>query len=54
MQESGVIVVDKFRHYLALLFVTRMNGPDRDGNKDEGRIGVNDMVYGGKETVWIG
>lgn len=54
MQESGVIVVDKFRHYLALLLVTRMNGPDRDGNKDEGRIGVYDMVYGDKETFWIG
>ena len=54
MQESGVIVVDKFRHYLALLLVTRMNGPDRDGNKDEGRVGVYDMVYGDKETFWIG
>ena len=54
MQESGVVVVDKFRHYLALLLVTRMNGPDRDGNKDEGRIGVYDMVYGDKETFWIG
>lgn len=46
MQESGVIVVDKSRHFLALLMVTRMNGPDRDGNKEEGRVGVYDMVYG--------
>lgn len=46
MQESGVIVVDKWRHFVALLLVTRMNGPDRDGNKDEGRVGVYDMVYG--------
>ena len=46
MQESGVVVVDKWRHYMALLLVTRMNGPDRDGNKDEGRVGVYDMVYG--------
>ena len=46
MQESGVVVVDKWRHFMALLLVTRMNGPDRDGNKDEGRIGVYDMVYG--------
>lgn len=45
-QESGVIVVDKWRHFMALLLVTRMNGPDRDGNKDEGRVGVYDMVYG--------
>ncbi|ETI20826.1 hypothetical protein G647_07168 [Cladophialophora carrionii CBS 160.54] len=54
MQESGVIVVDKWRHFIALLFVTRMNGPDRDGNKDEGRVGVYDMVYGDKETFWLG
>ncbi|RMZ90296.1 hypothetical protein DV736_g2474, partial [Chaetothyriales sp. CBS 134916] len=54
MQESGVVVVDKWRHFLALLLITRMNGPDRDGNKDEGRIGVYDMVYGDKETFWIG
>jgi hypothetical protein len=46
MQESGVVVVDKWRHFIALLFVTRMNGPDRDGNKEEGRVGVYDMVYG--------
>ncbi|KAK4987275.1 hypothetical protein LTR66_007642 [Elasticomyces elasticus] len=54
MQESGCLVVDKWKHFIALLFVTRMNGPDRDGNKDEGRIGVYDMVYGDKETFWIG
>ncbi|KAL6244160.1 hypothetical protein RBB50_009030 [Rhinocladiella similis] len=54
MQESGVIVVDKWRHFMALLLVTRMNGPDRDGNKDEGRVGVYDMVYGDKETFWLG
>jgi hypothetical protein len=45
-QESGVVVVDKWRHFMAMLLVTRMNGPDRDGNKDEGRVGVYDMVYG--------
>ena len=46
MQESGVVVVDKWKHLVALLMVTRMNGPDRDGNEGEGRIGVYDMVYG--------
>jgi alpha 1,3-mannosyltransferase len=45
-QESGVIVVDKWKHFVALLLVSRMNGPDRDGNKDEGKIGIYDMVYG--------
>ncbi|KAJ5278576.1 hypothetical protein N7478_003948 [Penicillium angulare] len=53
MQESGVVVVDKWRHFCALLMVTRMNGPDRDGNKKEGRIGVYDMVFGDKETFWL-
>lgn len=45
-QESGVIVVDKYRHFIALMLVTRMNGPDRDGNKNEGKVGVYDLVYG--------
>ncbi|ROW10524.1 hypothetical protein VMCG_02137 [Cytospora schulzeri] len=67
-QESGVIVVDKYRHFMALLFTTRMNGADRDGNEEEGRVGVYDMVYvlhlipfhmlirdaGDKETFWLG
>ena len=45
-QESGVVVVDKWKHFIAMLLVTRMNGPDRDGNKDAGITGVYDMVYG--------
>ncbi|RMD42672.1 hypothetical protein DV735_g2424, partial [Chaetothyriales sp. CBS 134920] len=52
MQESGVVVVDKWRHFIALMLVTRMNGPDRDGGN--GKIGVYQMVYGDKETFWIG
>ncbi|KAF9892063.1 hypothetical protein FE257_002469 [Aspergillus nanangensis] len=54
MQESGVVVVDKWKHFVALLLVTRMNGPDRDGNAAEGKVGVYDMVYGDKETFWLG
>ncbi|PLN79941.1 mannosyltransferase putative-domain-containing protein [Aspergillus taichungensis] len=54
MQESGVVVVDKWVHYVALLLVARMNGPDRDGNAAAGRVGVYDMVYGDKETFWLG
>jgi hypothetical protein len=46
MQESGVVVVDKWKHLVALLMVTRMNGPDRDGNEEEGIVGVYDLVYG--------
>ncbi|PYH76744.1 putative alpha-1,3-mannosyltransferase [Aspergillus uvarum CBS 121591] len=53
MQESGVVVVDKWRHFSAMLLVTRLNGPDRDGNKDEGRPGIYDMVLGDKETFWL-
>lgn len=51
MQESGVIVVDKWKHFVALLMVTRLNGPDRNGNKAEGKVGVYDMVYG--KLIWI-
>ncbi|KZL66549.1 alpha-1,3-mannosyltransferase [Colletotrichum tofieldiae] len=53
-QESGVIVVDKSRHFIPILLVTRMNGPDRDGDKDAGKVGVYDLVYGDKETFWLG
>lgn len=45
-QESGVMVVDTYKHFMAMMFVCRMNGPDRDGNAVEGKIGVYDMVYG--------
>ncbi|KAL1876299.1 hypothetical protein Daus18300_002927 [Diaporthe australafricana] len=53
-QESGVLVVDTYRHFMAMLLVTRMNGPDRDGNRDDHKVGVYDMVYGDKETFWLG
>lgn len=51
-QESGVLVVDKYRHFLPLLLTTRLNGPDRDGDAN-GKRGVYDMVYGDKETFWL-
>lgn len=50
-QESGVMVVDTYRHFLAMLFVTRMNGPDRDGDRQSGKLGVYDMVYGESLSV---
>ncbi|KAI2692415.1 CAZyme family GT71 [Penicillium roqueforti] len=53
MQESGVVVVDKWMHFVALLLVCRMNGPDRDGNGGDIK-GTYDMVFGDKETFWIG
>ncbi|GAB7349487.1 hypothetical protein MBLNU459_g0198t1 [Dothideomycetes sp. NU459] len=53
MQESGVLVVDKWRHFVELLLVTRMNGPDRDGDEDNDLVGIYDMVYGDKETFWL-
>lgn len=46
MQESGVVVVDKWRHFVPLLLVTRLNGPDRDSNAFLGKKGVYEMVYG--------
>ncbi|KAJ5568063.1 putative alpha-1-3-mannosyltransferase [Penicillium hetheringtonii] len=54
MQESGVLVLDTYRHFLALLLVTRMNGPDRDGDEKRGIWGVYDMLFGDKETFWLG
>ncbi|USW55224.1 Putative alpha-mannosyltransferase, nucleotide-diphospho-sugar transferase [Septoria linicola] len=53
MQDSGVLLIDKWKHYVPLLLTTRMNGPDRDGNKDLGKKGVYEMVYGDKETFWL-
>lgn len=53
MQESGVVVVDKWRHFVEMLLVTRMNGPDRDGDEDKDIVGIYDMVYGDKETFWL-
>jgi hypothetical protein len=46
MQESGIVVVDKWRHFHALLLVCTLNGRDREGNKDENIKGMYDMVYG--------
>ncbi|KGO42892.1 Alpha-mannosyltransferase [Penicillium expansum] len=53
VQESGVVVVDKWKHFVALLLVCRMNGPDRNKNGVD-TVGTYDMVYGDKETFWIG
>ncbi|KAI1490954.1 glycosyltransferase family 71 protein [Biscogniauxia mediterranea] len=52
VQESGVVVVDKWRHFMALLLVCRFNGSDRDKRNDID--GVYDLMYGDKETFWIG
>ncbi|KAL4953569.1 mannosyltransferase putative-domain-containing protein [Aspergillus filifer] len=54
MQESGVVVVDKWRHFVTLMLVARLNGPDRHGDPDKGTMGVYDMVFGDKETFWLG
>ncbi|OQD72205.1 hypothetical protein PENPOL_c001G08590 [Penicillium polonicum] len=53
VQESGVVVVDTWKHFVALLLVCRMNGPERDRNGVD-TVGTYDMVYGDKETFWIG
>lgn len=45
VQESGVVVVDKWKHFVALLLVCRMNGPERDRNGVD-TVGTYDMVYG--------
>ncbi|KAK4497705.1 hypothetical protein PRZ48_010358 [Zasmidium cellare] len=53
MQDSGVVVIDKWKHFVALLLTTRLNGPDRDGDKGTGKKGVYELVYGDKETFWL-
>ncbi|KAI0007546.1 glycosyltransferase family 71 protein [Xylariaceae sp. FL0662B] len=52
MQESGVVMIDKWRHFVALLLICRLNGSDRDTRN--GRKGVYELLYGDKETFWIG
>jgi alpha 1,3-mannosyltransferase len=46
MQESGVVVVDKWRHFVALLMVARINGPERNGNAAEEEIKLCETLYG--------
>jgi alpha 1,3-mannosyltransferase len=53
MQESGVLVVDKWRHFIPMLLTTRLNGPERDSDEAKGKRGVYDMMYGDKETFWL-
>ncbi|KAJ5996621.1 hypothetical protein N7522_008281 [Penicillium canescens] len=65
MQESGVLVIDTWRHFLALNFVCRMNGPDRDGDGwgvrgfmicflVVGLLLIGLICIGDKETFWLG
>lgn len=43
-QESGLMYVDKWRHFVALLLTTRLNGPER--TTDGGGAGIYGMVHG--------
>lgn len=46
-QESGVVVFDKSRNFLALLLIAWLNGPNRHGNADElEHKGFYDVYYG--------
>jgi alpha 1,3-mannosyltransferase len=51
-QESGVVVVDKWRHFLSIFLTARLNGPDRS-DTDAGQ-GTYSFWWGDKETWWIG
>lgn len=53
VQDSGLLVINKWRHFVSLLLTARLNGIDRDGNSAYGTRGVYDMVYGDKETFWL-
>uniref|UniRef100_A0A8H7N065 Uncharacterized protein n=1 Tax=Bionectria ochroleuca TaxID=29856 RepID=A0A8H7N065_BIOOC len=52
MRESGVVVVNKWKHFISLLLICRLNGSERDSRP--GKQGVYDLMYGDKETFWIG
>ncbi|KAI5917848.1 mannosyltransferase putative-domain-containing protein [Camillea tinctor] len=52
MQESGVVVVDKWKHFIAMMLVCRLNGSDR--NTKDGVEGVYSLMFGDKETFWLG
>ena len=45
VQESGVVVLDKSRHFFAMLAVTWINGPGRNGVGSRGQ-GFYDAFYG--------
>ncbi|KAI1741514.1 glycosyltransferase family 71 protein [Xylaria scruposa] len=51
-QESGVVVIDKWKHFVSMLLICRFNGSDRDAR--DGKMGVYEMMHGDKETFWIG
>jgi alpha 1,3-mannosyltransferase len=51
-QESGVVVVDKWRHFLSIFLTAKLNGPDRT-DSDAGQ-GTYSFWWGDKETWWIG
>ncbi|KAI0446357.1 glycosyltransferase family 71 protein [Xylaria telfairii] len=51
-QESGVVVIDKWRHFYSMLLICRFNGSDRDTR--DGKLGVYELMHGDKETFWIG
>lgn len=51
-QESGVVVIDKWKHFISMLLICRFNGSDRD--QRDGKMGVYELMHGDKETFWIG
>ncbi|KAI0877383.1 glycosyltransferase family 71 protein [Hypoxylon argillaceum] len=51
-QESGVVVIDTWKHFVSMLLICRFNGSDRDPRI--GKMGVYEMMHGDKETFWIG
>ncbi|KAI5198108.1 putative alpha-1,3-mannosyltransferase [Aureobasidium subglaciale] len=50
MQDSGVVVVERWRHFVLMLLTSRLNGIDRDGNLETRKKGFYEMIY---ETFWL-
>lgn len=46
MQESGVVVVDRWRHFMALSMVARINGSEHNRNAAEENIRLYETPYG--------
>ncbi|CRG85976.1 hypothetical protein PISL3812_02979 [Talaromyces islandicus] len=56
-QESGVVLFNKAKHFIPLLMICWLNGPERHGLKEVPGIdgkGFYDTFYGDKDTFWFG
>jgi alpha 1,3-mannosyltransferase len=54
-QESGVVVFDKSKHFISLLLIAWLNGPNRHGSSEPViDKGFYEVYYGDKDSFWFG